>query len=124
LSHAGAQTPLYCALSPDVKGFTFYHNVLGIISSSAASYDVSRQVPHYDAAMDMVKQGSSSRFAVRAAKLPQHHAKRNGVVVDLSAPPSVQLVEKGAAVDSNEVAGVTDEGVSKGDDEQGVGNAQ
>jgi hypothetical protein len=32
--HAGARTPLYAALSPDVKGNTFYHNVLGIIGSS------------------------------------------------------------------------------------------
>lgn len=52
---AGARTPLYCALAPDVKGNTFYHNTLGIIHSSNASYDVARSVPHYDAALKMIK---------------------------------------------------------------------
>lgn len=60
---AGARTPLYCALSPDAKGNTFYHNVLGIISSSSASYDVTRAVPHYDAALKMMNshKGAASR---------------------------------------------------------------
>jgi NAD(P)-dependent dehydrogenase (short-subunit alcohol dehydrogenase family) len=59
----GARTPLYCALSPDAKGNTFYHNVLGIISSSSASYDVTRAVPHYDAALKMMNshKGAVSR---------------------------------------------------------------
>jgi hypothetical protein len=51
----GARTPLYAALAPDVKGNTFYHNVLGIIGSSSASYDVTRGVPHYDYALEQVK---------------------------------------------------------------------
>lgn len=73
--HTGARTPLYAALSPDVKGNTFYHNVLGIIGSSSASYDVTRGVPTYDYALEqvrkftpslndpgsMVNQGSSAR---------------------------------------------------------------
>jgi hypothetical protein len=60
LSHAGARTPLYAALSPDVKGNTFYHNVLGIIGSSSASYDVTRGVPHYDYALTQVRKFSPS----------------------------------------------------------------
>jgi hypothetical protein len=68
----GARTPLYCALSPDAKGNTFYHNVLGIISSSSASYDVTRAVPHYDAALKMMNShkgaaGRDSRAAAAAA---------------------------------------------------------
>lgn len=59
----GARTPLYAALAPEVKGHTFYHNTLGIIPSSSASYDITRSVPHYDAAVKMMhahKQGSSA----------------------------------------------------------------
>lgn len=56
----GARTPLYAALSPDVKGHTFYHNVLGIIGSSSASYDVTRGVPHYDYALEQVMKFSRS----------------------------------------------------------------
>lgn len=58
--HTGARTPLYAALGPDVKGSTFYHNVLGIIGSSSASYDVTRGVPHYDCALEQVRKFSPS----------------------------------------------------------------
>jgi predicted Zn-dependent protease len=50
----GARTPLYCALAPEARGNTFYHNTLGIIPSSNASYDVTRMVPQYDAALKMM----------------------------------------------------------------------
>lgn len=43
-----------------MKGHTFYHNVLGIIGSSSASYDVTRGVPHYDYALEQVKKFSRS----------------------------------------------------------------
>lgn len=36
------------------QGNTFYHNILGIIGSSSASYDVTRGVPHYDYALDSI----------------------------------------------------------------------
>lgn len=63
---AGARTPLYAALSPQVKGNTFYHNVLGIIGSSSASYDVTRGVPHYDYAVKVLKE-HSPKFASSCA---------------------------------------------------------
>jgi hypothetical protein len=74
----GARTPLYCALSPDAKGNTFYHNVLGIIGSSSASYDVTRAVPHYDAALKMMnshkgaaaRDSRGSKVAAAAAEAP------------------------------------------------------
>eukprot|EP00775_Hariotina_reticulata_P007691 gene7691-7891_t len=117
----GAKTPLYCALSPDAKGFTFYHNVLGIINSSAASYDVNRQVPHYDAAMDMVKRGSSSNFAARAARPAA--VKQNGARADGQVPPAVQLVEK-AADRGGEVADVGVGVGSRGPGDRGGRNMQ
>ncbi|WIA23561.1 hypothetical protein OEZ85_000287 [Tetradesmus obliquus] len=62
---AGLQTikSVLLARPEDVKGHTFYHNTLGIIPSSSASYDITRSVPHYDAALKMMhahKQGSSA----------------------------------------------------------------
>jgi NAD(P)-dependent dehydrogenase (short-subunit alcohol dehydrogenase family) len=39
----GAQTPLYCATAEEVKGATFYHNVLGVIATSSLSYDPWKQ---------------------------------------------------------------------------------
>ena len=35
----GAQTELFCATSPQVKGNTYYHNVLGEIQTSKESRD-------------------------------------------------------------------------------------
>ena len=58
----GAQTTLYCSLAPGVKGLTYYHNSLGIVPSSKASYDQAKS-----AAMWTLSEGLTQPFMPAAA---------------------------------------------------------
>jgi hypothetical protein len=72
-------------LSPDVKGHTFYHNVLGIIGSSSASYDVTRGVPHYDYALEQVRKFSRSlNDKVNLGTSHRHTSPRDSVSINAS----------------------------------------
>jgi hypothetical protein len=65
-----------------VRGNTFYHNTLGIIPSSNASYDVTRMVPQYDAALKMMHahKGMGTASAETAGQEGRKYstASRNG----------------------------------------------
>ena len=58
----GAQTTLYCSLAPGVKGLHYYHNSLGIVPSSKASYDTAKS-----AAMWTLSEGLTQPFMPAAA---------------------------------------------------------
>lgn len=52
----GAQTSLYCALAQDVKGLTYYNNVLGVVPSSEISYDKSKAAAMWELSDRLTKQ--------------------------------------------------------------------
>ncbi|KAK9818067.1 hypothetical protein WJX72_006567 [[Myrmecia] bisecta] len=51
----GAQTTLYCCLDEDVKGLTYYHNALGMVPSSKASYDQQRAAAMWELSEQLTK---------------------------------------------------------------------
>lgn len=51
----GAQTTLYCTLADGVQGLTYYNNALGVLPSSAITYDKAKAAAMWDLGQTLTK---------------------------------------------------------------------